>query len=696
MLFGLLSACTVAAPDANERFDGPDGAAAIRAPMSDRELFEKFDLNRPGLERVRAAVDRGDLDRAKTKLAVYYRNREGTFHTFDPGDPVLPGWSRARLLRSAPPLVERTGDFAREYWRENGLYDYEASPIRFKERMYYLETFGRAAAAEEGDEIAEALVLLIRSFIHQHHSPPELGRGWWFSMNSGIRMRSGWPVAFLALLDSPRFTDEDLVLFLKSVWDQTDHLRRHHSETSNWLTFEMAGLYTSGAVYPEFKDAREWRRIATETAVADLDRGWLPDGMTIELSPSYGRYFSNYFVIYDLANHIGRLDEFNLDELLAKTERPFESYLKIMAPDRLAPATNNNRPAPVVEILESALERFPERDDFRWVVTDGAEGRRPDFTSVVLPYAGFATMRTGWERDDHLLYFDFGPVGYRHAHQDGLNVMIWIHGRQVLFDPGLVGYEYDQPFVNYAVDSFSHNTVSVDNRPQRRIWYDNPHPKRMPYRELEDLRWETTATHDFAAGVYDEAYGMPGVSDAYPYSDGSNFTEGWVYPATHYRRIYFHKPDVFLIADTLVSKDGDAHEYDLRWHLDSTKVRSTADGLRHTTADDGQPNLEVIPLLADGLEARATSALKEPEILGWRVALSSNPQPATTVQHFKQGPDTVQFLTLLLPLEAGEESRLRSTRQTGPASATFTLTDGRRFTVTIPEDPWEKPVVSIE
>ncbi len=691
VLFALSAGCAAAAPD-------PRAAPAreVRTPLSDREFFGKLDLDRPGLEPVRAAVDSGDPEQARSALAEYYRHRSGVFHPFDPENPIPESLSRGRFERAARPLVERTGDFAPEYWRDDGFYDFEASGIRFKERMYYLEGFGRAAAAEEGERTAEALVTLIRSFIDQYHSPEGRGQGMWFSMNTGIRMRTGWPVAFLALLDSPRFTDDDLILFLKSVWDQTDHLRHHHSETSNWLTFEMAGLYTSGVVYPEFKDAPEWRRVATETAVADLERGWLPDGMTIELSPAYGRYFSNYFVIYDLAEHVGRLGEFNIRDLHAKTESIFEVYLKIMAPDRLAPATNNNRPAPVIEILDSGLERFPDREDIRWAVSDGEHGTPPDDTSLVLPYAGFAAMRSGWERGAHMLYFDFGPVGYRHAHQDGLNIMLWAYGRQVLFDPGLVGYEYDDPFVNYAVDTFSHNTVLVDNRPQRRAWYDNPHPRRMPYRELEDFRWETTLAHDFAAGVYDEAYGMPGVSNAYPYSDGSNFGEGWEYPTVHYRRVYYHKPDVFLVADTLVAKDNDAHDYDLRWHLDSTKLVAGQDGLGQATADDGKPNLEVVPLLTDNLEVTATSAQEDPEILGWRVARSDSPQPATTVQHRRNGPGTVQFLTLLLPLEPGKSTRLAASQQTGSASAAFELDDGRRFIVDIPGEFWEKLTVTRE
>jgi hypothetical protein len=665
----------------------------VHPPMTDQQLFERINLDHPGLEHVRSAVQAGDLPSAKAGLAAYYRARTGVFHTFDPDSPVPPSQSADRLLRAARPAIERTGSFDPQYWTDDGWYDFEASPVRHGHRMYYFESLGRAAALDDGDDAAHALITLVRSFAHQFHSPPERGRGMWASMNTGIRMRTGWPVAFLALLRSPHFTGDDIILLLKSVWDQTDHLRRFHSETSNWLTFEMAGLYTSGVVYPEFIDADEWRGFATDTAIQDIARGWLPDGMTIELSPGYGTFFSNYYIIHDLAQHVGRHGESDIDQLVPLTEPLFELYLKIMAPDRLAPATNDNAHADVLQVLRSALDRLPDREDFRWAVTDGKEGRPPDYTSILLPYAGFAAMRSGWSRQDHMLYFDFGPVGYRHAHQDGLNVILWSHGRQILFDPGLVNYDHADPMVNYAMDTFSHNTVLVDHRPQRRPWYDNPHPRRMPYQKLENFRWESTDQYDFAAGVYDQAYGLPGPSNAYPYSEDSNFRHGWGHPATHHRRVYFHKPDLFLVADTLTSMDGQAHDYDLRWHLDSTSIRSADDGVAIATIDEHLPNLEIVPLFTEGLQVRATSAQRAPEILGWNAANPEELRPATTVQHLKTGPDTVRFLTLLLPLH-DTASRLRSHERIDDSTVIIELTDGRRMTITVPDDPWETLAVT--
>lgn len=658
-------------------------AEQLKGPMSDREFFEKIDLTLPELQEVNVAVQAEDFDSAKRLLAHYYRNRKGQFFTLEPQIPGEGAEKWQELIPSTRLLVERTGAYDQSLW-EGDFFDWNGAELRYKERMYFFSSIAKAYAASGDEAIAAAWVNLMRSFVLG--CPKSEGGSMWYSMNVGIRMRSGWPDAFHCFVKSPSFTDEDMILFLKSVWQQSDFIRYNHDPTSNWLTFAMAGLYTSGAMYPEFIDALSWRRYACETAVEDMDIGWLPDGMSIELSPGYGQFFSNYYVIYDLAKHVGRLTEFGLPEFFLKTEKPYEVYMNIMAPDRTTPATNDNGPQNVVTILKRALERFPAREDFQWIVTDGQEGRKPDFTSIVLPYAGFAAMRSGWATDDNMLYFDFGPVGYRHAHQDKLEVILWAYGRQILFDPGRIIYEENR-YNNYCLDTFCHNTALVDNRPQRRIWYKAPHPDNSPYKQLSDFNWKSTDEYDYASGIYDDAYGIAGESDAYPYKEGGNFKEGWTAPAVHHRRVLFIKPDVFLIADTLVAQDDQPHEYEVRWHLDSVETQLSEDGTSVRTTDTGVPNLELVALLDEGLKTNMVSAQDEPQILGWKVV--GTPVPATTVQHIKSGPDTIQFLTLLLPLKAGQSDLLEKVRPLGDQMWEIGLKDGRDLKVLVPEDSAE-------
>ena len=71
----------------------------------------------------------------------------------------------------------------------------------------------------------------------------------------------------VAFVRSSSWDDESMLLFLKSYYEQALFLRHKHSETSNWLTFEMAGLFAAGILFPELKAAAEWRQHAAYVGI---------------------------------------------------------------------------------------------------------------------------------------------------------------------------------------------------------------------------------------------------------------------------------------------------------------------------------------------------------------------------------------------------------------------------------------------
>ena len=406
-----------------------------------------------------------------------------------------------------------------------------------------------------------------------------------------------------------------------------------------------------------------------QTASDDLDRGWLPDGVTIELSPGYGKFFSNYLLLTDLARETRQLEPL-ADVLEQRTERLFDPYLAMMTPDWRTPAFQDNYMVEVPEFLRGALARFPGREDFRWAVTRGQEGREPKFQSVTLPYAGYLIIRSSWARDAHYLAFDAGPVGYRHAHQDKLSLVLYAFGRQILFDPGRRNGK--EPYSTHLRDTFAHSTGLVDNRPQRRKWYQYPKPSAMPYLPLADFQSEITRDQVWASGDYMDHYGLPGAlnNHSYPYGENSNFGEGWGKPASHFRQVLFVAPDLFVVQDHFIPNDGAVHTYEIRWHMDSVRVRTDA-ALRAVSEDAGQPNLGIIPLQTEGLRIETVSMGPEPELMGWKVLDTLH--PATTVRHLQTGIGSRTFLTLLLPRRADE-----------PADAVITAANDGRINVRLP------------
>ena len=88
----------------------------------------------------------------------------------------------------------------------------------------------------------------------------------WRTIESGIRMNSNWPNTYHRFLLAPSFTDQDMCDYLKSCIEHSRYLSNYFT-SGNWLTMEMSGLYTVGALYPELKDAAAWRAFGRPKAL---------------------------------------------------------------------------------------------------------------------------------------------------------------------------------------------------------------------------------------------------------------------------------------------------------------------------------------------------------------------------------------------------------------------------------------------
>jgi hypothetical protein len=422
-----------------------------------------------------------------------------------------------------------------------------------------------------------------------------------------------------------------MVMYLKATLEHARHIKDHFT-SGNWLTMEMNGLYTCGGLFPEFVDAPLWRKMAADTMYNQLAVQFLPDGAQIELSPGYHKVaLDNSRSIADKGSLFGTTGEL-ASEYASRLEKGYDYLLGIMTPDRNCPKLNDSWIVNMISAMGEAHTLFPSRKDFLWVATDGDSGSPPSFASAQFPYAGYCIMRSGWERDANYLSFDAGPLGYGHVHQDKLGVIAFAYGREVLFDDGGGEYE-DSPYRKYATDTYGHNTILVDGMPQRRQTSDRwANVAKTPI----DLRWESTDQYDFAAGKYTDGY-----------SQENNLL------AQHERRVLFVKPGIFVIADKLVPADTASHTYQARWHFNTTKTILDTAAHAVISADSGKPNLGVFAL-SGNTEIKETTGQTSPELLGWYVGRGDGAYiKATTVTHNKTAKGVQWFLTLILPLKAG-------------------------------------------
>lgn len=571
--------------------------------LSDEEFFSMLQLDLPGLEKVAEAVRSADYARARHEFAEYLRTRTKPHWYFDPHSrprhekrPEGVDTTEAdRILRRELPSVG-------VYHKFEGEIDWNLNPINYKEWPWQLNrhafwvTLGRAYWATGEEKYAQEFVYQMTDWVAKNPVPVNTSGNetyTWRTIEQGIRCSTSWPEAFFLFLTSPSFNDDAMVTMVKSFVEHARQLMRWHTG-GNWLTMEANGLMHVGVLFPEFKEASDWRSTAMERLYAELDRQVYPDGAQIELTTGYHQVsLLNFLRAYDIA----RINDFAVPpDYIAKLEKMYNYNLAVCMPDGTLPDLNDGGRVNVRSSLARAFELYPYRKDFQWIATSGKEGEVPQFTSVALPFAGQLIMRSGWDKNALYLMMDAGPYGYGHQHEDALSIVVHAYGRYHVVDPGNYAYDSSQ-WRRYVLSTRAHNTIMVDSKEQHRA-----NKSREGYVVSKPLpnKWASDPGYDYAAGIYDKGYG------------DQNEVQ-----VKHARHIFFVKPQYWIICDFMTPADDAEHLYESMFHLDAdgASVDPATGSVR--TENKESSNLCIIPVVNEGLDVRIVSGQAQPVVQGW-------------------------------------------------------------------------------
>ncbi len=616
-------------------------AAETGPRLGEAQFFQLLDLNRAELAAVKSAADKSDWPAAKHAFAEYFRTRQHP-KWFASDLPPVGHDPKFRSRGAESALAHRFNSIGIE-WQFGDKIDWAFNPTtqpgskwpanhewtwQLSRHVAWIE-LSKAWRATGDEKYAKEFVAELRSWTGDCLVPLDKADNRagsrWRTIEAGIRTGSVWPEVFSGFLPAKSFDDDAVVLMVKSFVEHAQYLTKFHA-TGNWLTMEANGLYHVGALFPEFKDAKLWRDTAIGRLYAELDVQVYPDGAQVELAPGYhGVAERNFLGPVELVPVTG----FEVPkDYLAKMEKMFDYFLFSMQPDRTTAPLNDSGAGNILGEMKRAAELFPSRADFRWVASGGKEGKLPDHTSHLFPFAGQFIMRSGWERDAKWLCMDGGPFGYGHQHEDKLSVIISAFGKPLLVEGGT--YTYDaSDWRRYVLSSRAHNVVLVDGLEQNRR-----HEPRETYVVKKPLPhiWETNADFDHAAAVYEEGWGTK--------------SERVVKQTRH---VFFVKPDFFVIADELQPADDKPHTYESMFHLDSPDA--AVDGLRVATKNTG-PNLTITAFGADGV--RIVKGQKDP-VQGWLPDHSQGYggiRPIPTAIYKKSAAGKVAELFVLYPTAA--------------------------------------------
>lgn len=669
-----MAATVTTGADALERPALPE---VERTRMTDTELFEALDPSYSGMDEALKVWKRDGLEAGKAALAGHFRRRTEPKWTIDPHARTA---RKHRLSRRVAQMAEdamnhvfRRGghssvpghQFGPDIdWLDNPTYapEYEFDKewsMSFL-RMPWWEALGEAYWATGDEKYAQEFVAQFLDFIGKHpipvkrsgssDHPLKYAAPEWRTLEISIRIKGAWTNSFYRFLTSPSFTDHALCEMLKSEAEMARHLYRFtriEGRTSNWTTSEVQALFTVGMLFPEFREAAEWKREAKRRMTAELKKQVYPDGVQWELAPGYGSGVLRQFQgVQDLA-------EMNGETMPARYVKRLEgmyTYFLYSSVDGKCAAFGDSGHGDIRRVMRKGAEVFPGREDFLWMATGGKQGRKPGDLTYAFSYAGQYVMRSGWKDEDRFMIIDAGPYGIAHQHEDNLSFELYAYGDWLVPDPGTYRYNYDSPWRHFMVSSLSHNTLVVDHQGQSRRSQHALYATKRPLRH----RFATEGRVTYFRGTYDAGYG-----------------EDAGLKVAHTRSIFFVDGRFWVMIDRARPAGKEAHLYESLLMLNRT--RATVDGNRIATVGKG-PNLLVVAAEQADQTVEVAKGQMEPVRRGWkRGGKTVLPNPTAVVG--KQCKEGATFAMLLYPVAPG--------KNTPPAKIAFLPVTGGRDAVAV-------------
>ncbi len=502
---------------------------------------------------------------------------------------------------------------------------------RHNEWCILAEVYKRTKNEKYAKCFAELLASWLEQVTAPTHDTPFDATPAWRTLECGIRMGSNWPYALHSFIHSPFLTDDLIVNYYKSVWEHGQRLITGKRE-GNWLMHETYALFVMGILYPEIADAEKWRSYGFSCLMEEMNLQFYPDGFHGELATGYHEATVHIYISilrFALAYNIDLPKDF-----VERIKNMLTLYIKVMLPDGRLPNINDGTWDRASKYLKERLDIFPDQKEFLWCASKGEKGKKPDFTSVLLPYSGFSVMRTGWKENSIWALFDAAPFGTGtgmagHQHEDKLNLLIYANGKLIVTEGGCYPYD-DSEMRKYIRTTRSHNTVRINGMDQNQRCEYTWDPEDIN-KLASDMFYASNENYDCSIGTYREGYGP----------EMKRF-------ATHERKVIFIKKTqkisnpFFIVVDRLRSENKNSYEF--LWHLDcdqlkQNKLSFNADGLHIAVPENSEANVNVI------------SGQTEPEWQGWKPgAVLGKYYPMPTLSYTLKAKN-LRLVTVFVPFD---------------------------------------------
>lgn len=596
-------------------------------PEQMKTMLNQFDLNYQGLEKVKAAYSSGDLVAACTQLLNYYKNGE----------------SVQFLRKEQPEISKRTDDLADTIltdvfvvqnvrgevpWGTDGHRDwYYKGPNNDEEWAWLSNRHSQISHVfnvffETGNpKYLEYIDLFLRDFIIKSMPYPQKksSTSVWRGLEVAARVKV-WSRIFYGTLNNNDFSDATRLLMLSSLPDHAHYNRNFHAQ-NNWLTMEISALATAATNFPEYKKSSEYLEYAANTISESMKGQVYPDGVQTELTSHYHNVALQNF---DLFKEICDRANYQLPDFFNETiENMYRYAALIIRPDGNRILNNDGDLGSNVPLILKGAEKY-SNPEWEYIATNGSSGKKPvDGPSYFFPWAGQLISRSGFDKDAHWSFFDVGPWGSGHQHNDMLHISVSAYGRDLLVDAGRFAYtgEVAKKFRGYAKGTQGHNSVLIDGKGQLP-------GVRVEEKAVSEDHWAITPDYDYACGSFDKY-------------------EGWE-NVKHKRAMLYVRNEFWVVVDKIETDKPRKIETLWHWHPDC-EVGADKNGVITTKNNKG--NLQLIPVDKTDWKVDIIEGQEEPEIQGWYSEEYNKFCPNKAFVYSTDAGNDDCFVWLLLPSE---------------------------------------------
>jgi hypothetical protein len=634
------------------------------------ELFSDLNLNYPGLEQVKKQVNHKKWINACKTLLHYYRKKSKDHYRWlqksDFSNIKSEVVTANNVLKN---IFTFQGVTAQQpTWPDNGgLNWYNLGPRNDKEWGYFLNRQGYFndlldAYKHTGKSIyAQKFNNLVTDWILQNPAPRKLV--WtetWRQLEVGLRLiASHWPRAFYGFQSAPEFTDVARILMLSSVPKQANYLM-HYQYTvkhSNWSTMELNGLAAAALYWPEFKKAPEWIKHATKSMEQEMKLEVYPDGVQDELTSHYHEVaLRNFEQFYDLNKKIGRKLPASMRRTIIKMYRYLAYTIR---PNGYGLLNNDSDLDFNRDLIKKAANKYHHKD-WKYITTNGKAGQKPNVgPSVFFPWAGQMIMRSGWDRQAKWTFFDVGPWGHAHQHNDKLHLSVAAFGHDWLVDGGRYHYIGDK-WRLYFISSRAHNVILVNKKGERAYKQRASKPIKKDFSIQKGL--------DFCLGSYKNGY----QSDRWKSRNRNDSLA-----AKFTRAVLFINNQYWVVVDHVRTQKPE--DIEPLWHFAPNLAIEKKNNMIVATDSSGN-SFQLVPSDPSKWNLRLIKGQKKPYIQGWYSKTYNSKVPNYCAKYYSVKSDTSEtFAWLLYPSTKGVKKVSMKVLNAPPGSY--------RLQVKTPDDP---------